>query len=236
MTPFYKKYIAALIHNPNVLNEHIFSRINAKDDIIAPEALMLLYWSYFLSKNTAFSSVWSASYRTDNKLYPPFHNLYACITDKEIDDFDKEEIMEEFGDEVKYLQLIYKTVEPDKKTMTEKPRLIDLFGFVHDVEEISTVFYFNQIGPFGANIKCQKCKVVTHYKGYNKMQFKVEPTDIIKYQYQHQCQKCGSLKMADINNTEDSLEILCECAGQFRRDKPLFCYNCIAMSNGIENF
>ena len=118
--PHYKKYISALIHNPNVLNAHLFGAIDTKGDVIAQEALVLLHWSYYNSKNAKISSVWSGGYRTDNKLSPPFHNLYACITDKEIGDFDKKEIMEEFGDEVTFLQLIYKTIEPDKKTLNEK--------------------------------------------------------------------------------------------------------------------
>ena len=133
--PFYKKYISALIHNPNVLSEHRFKRRNTRGDKIARKALMLLDWSYFLSKNTAFSSVWSTSYSKDNKAYPPFHNLYACITDKEIDDFDMEEILQKYGEEVAFLQIVYKTIEPDKKTLNEKPRLVDLFGFVHEVKE-----------------------------------------------------------------------------------------------------
>ena len=233
MEPYYKKYISALIHNPNVLNAHLFGAIDTKGDVIAQEALVLLHWSYFHSKNERISSVWTVGYRTDIKAYPPFHNLYACITDKEIGDFDREEILQEFGDEVTFLQLIYKTVEPDKKTLNEKPRLVDLFGFVHEVKEEKTFFYFNQIGDFGANIKCPRCKAVTHYKAYNKIQCKAEPTDIIKYQYQHQCQNCGSLKMAELNDTENSLEVKCECGGQFRRDKPQICCSCSKTENYI---
>lgn len=119
--------------------------------------------------------------------------------------------------------------------MNEKPRLVDLFGFVHEVKIEIPSYYFNQIGDFGANIKCPKCKIVTYYKAYNKIQYKAEPTDIIKYQFQHQCQTCANLKMAEINNYENSLENLCECGGQFRRDKPLLCCSCITMNELVYN-
>lgn len=51
----------------------------------------------------------------------------------------------------------------------------------------------------------------------------------MEFQLEHQCQDCGALKMDDkiaTNGQADFLEKPCECGGQFRREKPIFCPNC----------
>ncbi len=224
-TPYYKKYIAALIHNPNVIQDVVIEKVNTKGDKIARKAIKLLQSSATGSNNSK-DFVWNGGADP----YPHIQQLYGLITDrqieKETDDFEKKLILEYFPDEVKCLQEIYKNVEPDGKTLRKRPMIVDLFGFVHKVVETTTEIYFNEVGSFGANIKCPKCKVVTHFTGRNRNLFNAEPTDIVKYQYEHQCQHCGKLKMADVGDKEIFLEKRCECGGYFKRDKPLLCPEC----------
>ena len=133
MVPFYKTYISALLHNPNLIRSYNCDITDCENDAIAEKAINLLQWSFHLSKNQRLSSsVWNTSYTIENTLYPPFHNLYAFITGREIDDFDKAEIFMNFRKEIYFLRDIYKNVLPDEKTLKEKPMIVDLFGFVHE--------------------------------------------------------------------------------------------------------
>ena len=89
--------------------------------------------------------------------------------------------------------------------------------------------YFNDIGTFGLGPLCKNCGVITHFTGQNRYRLEENGIDIVKYQYEHQCQDCGALKMADPDDKLDTTILLkdrCSCGGQYRRDKPLFCHSC----------
>ncbi|MBA3673538.1 MAG: hypothetical protein H0W75_01030 [Chitinophagaceae bacterium] len=227
MIPYYKKYIAALIHNPNVIQDVVLEKINTKRDRTARKAITLLQNCYYLTKDSKHFT-WKIGY---GNYYPHLQHLYALITEKEIqtnsEELLREEILEQFADEVKCLQDIYQSIEPDKKTMNKKPMIVDLFGFVHQPEEkIFPEVYFKDIVHTGANLKCPQCSVKNGFDASKKIQFKAQLADIIKYRHQYQCQICGKLKLGDMNVTDDGLEELCECGGYYRRDKPLICKTC----------
>lgn len=85
---------------------------------------------------------------------------------------------------------------------------------------------FNDIGTFGLDPLCKSCGVITHFTGQNRYRLEEGGYNIVKYQYEYQCQDCGALKMADDDDQADTTIFLfkrCDCGGQFRRDKPLFC-------------
>ena len=91
--------------------------------------------------------------------------------------------------------------------------------------------YFEDIGTFGFTPVCKNCAVKTHFTGQNRFRIEEGGYDMVKYQYEHQCQDCGALKMADFDDESDTTVFLrerCSCGGQFRRDKPLFCHACKA--------
>ena len=89
--------------------------------------------------------------------------------------------------------------------------------------------YFSDVGPFGLKATCSNCGVMTHFTGQNRYRLEENGISVVKYVYQYQCQDCGTLKMADFDDPPaEFMEKRCECGGQFRRDKPLFCYSCKA--------
>jgi hypothetical protein len=68
---------------------------------------------------------------------------------------------------------------------------------------------------------CRSCKVNTIFSGW----IRVDSSDLRSYQ----CQSCGKLKGSDDGHpkgTRVALDDACECGGQFRRDKNVFCPNC----------
>ena len=135
MIPFYKKYISALLHNPNLLTFGgiDIESIQREKDATAESAINLLVWSKYLSKTQRISSSsWNRSYTIQQTIYPPFHNLYAFITGKQLDSFNKAEIFKSFKKEIYFLRKIYKNVEPDREIMKQKPMILDLFGYVHE--------------------------------------------------------------------------------------------------------
>lgn len=141
--------------------------------------------------------------------------------------YEKEEILDLFPEETNYLRDIYRNVKPDQETMKSQPMIVDLFGYVHELKSFqSGDVYFQDVGQFGATIKCITCKTATHHEARKTFVIKTEPTDYLSYQYQHQCQHCGTLKFAEVNDKENLLETKCECRGYFRRDKPLLCPEC----------
>ena len=135
MALFYKKYISALLHNPNLLafDSIDIETIQKENDAIAESSIIVLLWSKFLSNDQRVSSSsWNISYTIKQTIYPPFHNLYAFITGREIKHFDKAEIFMHFRKEIYFLRHIYKNVKPDKEIMKQKLMIVDLFGFVHE--------------------------------------------------------------------------------------------------------
>jgi len=97
--------------------------------------------------------------------------------------------------------------------------------------------YFTDINTFGLDATCNNCGILTHFTGQNRYRLEEKGINIVKYQYEHQCQDCGTLRMADFNDDTNITEFLkdrCSCGGQFRRDKPLFCNSC-KVNKTIEN-
>ena len=229
LIPDYKKYISTLLHNPNLLKKYFLNLIEVEENSIQHRALVLLTWSEYLTRNTRVSSVWTSCVFVEG-MYPHFLLLYAFITGKalpELQEFEKQEMLDHYPEEIIFLQDIYQNIPPDEKMLREVPMLVDLFGFIDEVKFEIPTYFFDQIGQFGAYIKCKECKVVTHVRAYNIVQIQAEPTDLAYHQYQHQCQTCGSLKFADLHNVDESLVLVsCDCGGHFRRDKPIICSNC----------
>ena len=73
--------------------------------------------------------------------------------------------------------------------------------------------------------QCSMCEVETIFSGL--MWFRTNERKHISYQYQ--CQDCGRLSYSDEFLKERDIVALskkCECGGQYRRDKNIFCPNC----------
>lgn len=97
--------------------------------------------------------------------------------------------------------------------------------------------HFTDIGTFGVNPVCKNCGASTHFTGQNRYRLEEGGFNVVKYQYEYQCQDCGALKMDGFDDelgTAVFMHERCECGGQFRRDKPLFCYSCKA-NKTVEN-
>lgn len=73
---------------------------------------------------------------------------------------------------------------------------------------------------------CQHCGVTTIFTGYQR--YRVDDDSSVLLIPEYQCQDCGKLKFSSPDNAgcDEFLSIRCACGGQFRRDKPLFCYSC----------
>jgi hypothetical protein len=88
--------------------------------------------------------------------------------------------------------------------------------------------YFNDINTFGLDATCRLCGVMTHFTGQNRYRLEENGINVVKYVYEYQCQDCGKLKMAEFDDANDDFQIArCNCGGQFRRDKPIFCPSCL---------
>ena len=55
--------------------------------------------------------------------------------------------------------------------------------------------YFNEIGTFGLNATCSHCAVTTLFAGQSRFRIEENGINLVKYQYQFQCQDCGALQM-----------------------------------------
>lgn len=84
--------------------------------------------------------------------------------------------------------------------------------------------------PYGGNeLTCRNCNDKTFYSTFTRWKFKGHA----KYEWGYQCQDCGELTMSEENIAGRQYLIKrCNCGGQFRRDKPLFCKNCNSNKNG----
>lgn len=83
--------------------------------------------------------------------------------------------------------------------------------------------FFTDIPYLGKELTCRICETKTFYGNFNKFRFDTHS----KYQWWYQCQSCGKTTTGEMGlPAVDFLEIKCECGGEFRRDKPLFCPNC----------
>jgi hypothetical protein len=92
---------------------------------------------------------------------------------------------------------------------------------------------------------CSICNVETTFNGF--MRYRLEESAVHIPEYQCQC--CGKLKFGDDNQTNClvdefgnevikyrvALDQLCDCGGQFRRDKNIFCPACLHRRSEEEN-
>ena len=202
--------------------------LDMNTDADGEQALNLLLCSAFISKNDEWHD-WKARY----KIMPPhIHKLFAYIFEKELNQKEQGFLLNYFP-EMAILKDIYDTIEPCKKTMKLSIDRKDYFEFAKERKEKEIVVglsYFDDAGPNGKPLNCPKCGVSSFIIGSNAFRYKADPFfDRFEYQFNHQCQGCGQFKLAD--NKQDFsffLQQRCECGGQFRRDKPLFCTNCNA--------
>ena len=97
--------------------------------------------------------------------------------------------------------------------------------------DIKKIFFRDFSAPVTAT--CRNCNESTEYT--NKMRLRSnspDPSivgDLVKHGLEYQCQECGALKMFYLNKGPDFEEPLgeyCNCGGEFRRDKHLFCNKC----------
>ena len=87
--------------------------------------------------------------------------------------------------------------------------------------------YFDDITTFGLEATCSSCGVLTFFTGRNRYRMLENGIHLVKYDYQFQCQDCGELKMPGVSHGySQTLAERCNCGGQYRRDKPLFCKSC----------
>jgi hypothetical protein len=79
--------------------------------------------------------------------------------------------------------------------------------------------------PF-LSASCNHCSTTTIFTGYRR--YRVDEDNSVLIVPEYQCQDCGKLtfSMPDTLADENILSTCCECGGQFRRDKPLFCSSC----------
>lgn len=78
---------------------------------------------------------------------------------------------------------------------------------------------------FPISAVCSKCDLETVYSGL--MWIRTKRFKDISYQYQ--CQNCGKLEYSNEFSTDGNIVALrnrCECKGQYRRDKNIFCPGC----------
>ena len=83
---------------------------------------------------------------------------------------------------------------------------------------------FETLPYLGKEITCRHCEKKTFFSNYSRI--RLEKSAL--FQWYYQCQQCGLLKMSDLDSPcTEFLERRCDCGGQFRRDKPLFCAHCL---------
>lgn len=80
-------------------------------------------------------------------------------------------------------------------------------------------------------IICSNCGQVAELRGRFRVRFTDDPNDepnSVGNIFQFQCQNCGRFKTFGLNalNYYGFADERCECGGEFRRDKPIFCNNC----------
>ena len=87
-------------------------------------------------------------------------------------------------------------------------------------------YFLSEISPYRPiKASCPCCKTETTYSSHIHLSTS-EGSIYINY---YQCQSCGKLETSDEKNAEGirvALETACECGGQFRRDKNIFCPVC----------
>jgi hypothetical protein len=87
-------------------------------------------------------------------------------------------------------------------------------------------YFLSQISPYSPlKAACPSCETTTTFSSHIHLSTS-EGSIHINY---YQCQSCGKLDTSDEKGQDGirvGLETRCECGGQFRRDKNIFCPNC----------
>jgi hypothetical protein len=87
-------------------------------------------------------------------------------------------------------------------------------------------YFLSQISPYSPlKAACPSCETTTSFSSHIHLSAS-EGSIHINY---YQCQSCGKLETSDEKGQDGirvGLETRCECGGQFRRDKNIFCPNC----------
>jgi hypothetical protein len=227
MGKFNKSFISALIHKPDLIAEYMNMEIDFEVDEQVEKGLDLLFESGLLSRSNIYTH-WDDHY----KIKPPdLKELLSYIMGKDrLQETDR--ILTTHFPEAVYMKEIFETVSPDEEVMNMK-RTVNGFDHYHLGPEFVPIvknpypnLYFKDLG-IATNATCRNCGVTTYINWQIRYRFKGSAW--AHFKMEHQCQDCGALKMDDlvaINGHADFLENPCECGGQFRRDKPIFCPNC----------
>jgi hypothetical protein len=87
-------------------------------------------------------------------------------------------------------------------------------------------YFLSQISPYRPlKVTCPVCTTVTVFSSHIHLNTSEGSIHINNYQ----CQSCGKIETSDENHPDGvrvGLEKLCECGGQFRSDKNIFCPSC----------
>ena len=87
-------------------------------------------------------------------------------------------------------------------------------------------YFLPEISPYRPlEASCPTCNIVTLYCSHAR----IRTSERAIYLWAFQCQSCGKLESSEDGHPEGvrvALESPCECGGQFRRDKNIFCPGC----------
>ena len=84
-------------------------------------------------------------------------------------------------------------------------------------------YFLPEISPYDPiKVTCPSCDAKTSYSSH--MRFRTSERNI--YLRSYQCQSCGKLESSEDSHPDGirvGLDNQCDCGGQFRRDKNIFC-------------
>ena len=87
-------------------------------------------------------------------------------------------------------------------------------------------YFLPEISPFRPiEAKCPICETTTIYCSH----WRIRTSERAIYLWAYQCQSCGKFDSSEEGHPEGirvALEHSCDCGGQFRRDKNIFCSSC----------
>ena len=100
-----------------------------------------------------------------------------------------------------------------------------------------TYYYIKNLTPYRPlRATCSSCEVETVFSGFLRIRYE----NYAVHQHEYQCQSCGVLCFDDAEPYDSyfdhnliehelvrvALDHACECGGQFRRDRNIFCPHC----------
>lgn len=87
-------------------------------------------------------------------------------------------------------------------------------------------YYLIEMSPYRPlRLDCEVCNTTSSFCGHMRM----NTSNGCIYLWHYQCQDCGKLTYSDEKAEKGTIVALqepCECGGQFRRDKNIFCTSC----------